>query len=102
MRRLIGAIVDLAASGLCVAAGVYLLSQNSLPVDLGGQHGRSWFEVLAHGIGIYFIGKGLFVLRSTWLEAETAAALRRMGGTPERARAEREPAAPAPQPRIHA
>jgi len=39
---------------VCIAAGVYLLTSQT-------QAEGSFLEVLAHGIGIYFIGKGLYV-----------------------------------------
>jgi len=43
---------------VCVAAGIYLLQYNA--VDQSGT-GTSWFQIIGHGMGIYFIGKGLFV-----------------------------------------
>ena len=41
-------------AAVCVIAGLYLL--NSTTVD-----GNSYLQVISHGMGIYFIGKGLFV-----------------------------------------
>ncbi len=55
-----GALLDYAAAIICVAAGVYLLQYN----------GTSWFQIIGHGMGIYFIGKGIFVARSTRLQAQ--------------------------------
>ena len=56
-----------------------LLSHNSAPVEIAGQTGgQSWFEILAHGIGIYFIGKGLYVARSTHLDSEAVDSLRKL------------------------
>jgi hypothetical protein len=49
-------------------AGIYLLSYNSERLAaLGGQSGKSWFEVIANGIGIYFIGKGIYMFRTARL-----------------------------------
>lgn len=59
-------IAGLVSGGLCVAAGIYLLTKNSAPIPLGDQEGQSWLEVIAHGIGIYFLGKGVFVWAMLW------------------------------------
>jgi len=59
-------IAGLVSGGLCVAAGIYLLTKSSAPITLGEQEGQSWLEVIAHGIGIYFIGKGIFVWAMLW------------------------------------
>jgi hypothetical protein len=56
------------AALICIGAGLYLLSAESPPV--AGIGGTSWFEVLAHGIGIYFIGKGIYIGTSSWTQAE--------------------------------
>ena len=64
-------ILGLLAGGTCAAAGIYLLSQQSVADPTGG--GTSWFEILAHGIGIYFIGKGAFVAVMMWRAAEEKA-----------------------------
>ncbi|MES2360097.1 MAG: hypothetical protein V4529_17280 [Gemmatimonadota bacterium] len=61
-----GALLDYAAAIICVAAGVYLLQYNAA-VSVGG---TSWFQIIGHGMGIYFIGKGIFVARSTRLQAQ--------------------------------
>lgn len=52
-------IVELVAAGMSIAAGIYLLSRGSSPVTVSGVSGQSWFEVLAHGLAIYFIARGL-------------------------------------------
>ncbi len=64
-----GRLVDIAAALLCIGAGVYLLQYNADSSALGG--GTSWFEIIGHGMGVYFIGKGLFVARSTHLAADS-------------------------------
>ena len=51
IRMIIGVILALLASTLCIVAGVYLLGNIEKPSD----------NVLATAIGLYFIGKGLFV-----------------------------------------
>ena len=44
-----------AVSGLfCVGAGLYLLGSQAVAPN-------SYLELIAHGMGLYFIGKGLFV-----------------------------------------
>lgn len=73
-----GRLIDIAATLLCAGAGVYLLSHNSAPIEVGGEAGQSWLEILAHGIGIYFLGKALFIARSTHLDAEAVVALRKL------------------------
>lgn len=58
------AVLLRAAGGLVsLFAGYYLLSRNSLSIP-GADGGQSWFEALAHGIGIYFIARGLDILGS--------------------------------------
>lgn len=67
-------IIGLLAGAVCVGAGVYLLSQNSVADPTEG--GTSWFEIIAHGIGIYFIGKGIFVAALLWARDDAAKAER--------------------------
>ena len=66
-----GRWVDAAATVICIAAGVYLLSIQTVAEN-------SVFESISHGIGIYFIGKGLFVGRNTHLAAEAADRLKEL------------------------
>lgn len=47
-------IAGLIAGGFCVYAGIYLLGSHTASAD-------SYLEVIAHGIGWYMIGKGVFV-----------------------------------------
>ena len=63
-----GWIVDVAAVLVCIGAGVYLLSAHTV-VGVPGE--TSWFQILAHGIGAYFIAKGLWMARSLQLSAES-------------------------------
>jgi uncharacterized membrane protein len=42
---------------ICLAAGFYLLSSHT-------QDSNSYLQTIAHGIGIYFLGKGLYVIQS--------------------------------------
>ncbi len=62
-------LAGIVAGVLCAGAGIWLLSQHSAtdPTE-----GTSWFEILAHGIGIYFIGKGVFVAAVLWSRDENA------------------------------
>jgi hypothetical protein len=71
-----GNVVDYAATLICIAAGLYLLSYNGTSTSALG--GTSWFQIIAHGIGIYFIGKGLFIARSTHLQGEARDRLTRL------------------------
>jgi len=64
-----GRLLGLAAGAICVFAGIYLLQYNAV---LDPTTGTSWFQIIGHGMGIYFIGKGLFVARSTWLSEDQA------------------------------
>ncbi|HWQ01346.1 MAG TPA: hypothetical protein VN449_04440, partial [Gaiellaceae bacterium] len=58
------ALLRIGGGVLSIGAGWYLLSRHSLPVDVNGQSGQSWLEALAHGIGIYFIARGLEMIGS--------------------------------------
>jgi hypothetical protein len=60
-----GRLLDVAAAITAVAAGLYLLQFSSPGAS-------SWFEVIGHGMGAYFIAKGVFILRSTHLAARAA------------------------------
>lgn len=62
----IGRLIDIASTLLCIGAGLYLL-QYSVP-NTG--NGTSWFQIIGHGMGIYFIGKGLFIFRTTYLQLQ--------------------------------
>lgn len=47
-----------------IAAGLYLLSTQAVAED-------SLIEVIAHGMGIYFVAKGLYLGPSLWMQAES-------------------------------
>lgn len=61
--------VGLLAGAICVGAGVWLLTQQSVEDPTVG---TSWFEIIAHGIGVYFIGKGIFVAALLWARDDAA------------------------------
>lgn len=63
----IGKLVDVAAALLAIGAGLYLLQSNSVSTA----DGTSWFQVIAHGMGIYFIAKGLFMMRAAWFSSRS-------------------------------
>lgn len=44
--------------GLCLLAGAYLLNTQAVADD-------SYLETIAHGMGLYFLGKGVFILAAT-------------------------------------
>lgn len=52
----------------CLAAGIYLLQTQAVGES-------SYLEAIAHGMGIYFIGKGLFVWGSLGLQEKTVVTL---------------------------
>ena len=59
------------ASGLvCIGAGIYLLQTSAVGAE------GNWLETIAHGMGIYFIGKGIFVWLSLNTQVEMARSLR--------------------------
>ena len=67
-------------SGLvCIVAGVYLLQTQSSGVE------GNWLETIGHGMGIYFIGKGIFVWLSLNTQVDMAKSLRGFGASKERA-----------------
>ena len=47
-------VAGLVAGAFCVYAGVYLLRSHAAASD-------SYLELIAHGLGWYMIGKGIFV-----------------------------------------
>lgn len=73
--RDLGRLADVVGALFCVGAGIYLLGHHSPPLTVAGAEGQSWFEILAHGIGAYFIGKGILLFRSTYLQDRVAASL---------------------------
>jgi hypothetical protein len=63
-------IWDLAAGLICIGAGIYLLQTQAAEPSI--------IETLMHGIGVYFIGKGLFVIRAGMLAAKQVVSLERL------------------------
>jgi multisubunit Na+/H+ antiporter MnhC subunit len=55
--------LDILAVLLSVGAGVYLLLSRS-PAGI-----NSWFSVIAHGMGAYFLAKGVYMGRALHLQA---------------------------------
>jgi hypothetical protein len=56
--KLLGFAVSMIAGLVAIGAGIYLLVQQ-------GPSGDSWFEVIAHGAGVFFISCGLFMIGSS-------------------------------------
>jgi len=56
--------LGLISGAICVIAGIYLLG-----VEAAGQN--SMLEYIAHGMGIYFIGKGVYTGTSVSISADT-------------------------------
>ena len=57
----LAALLRGAGGALSIYAGYYLLSRNSISLG-SADAGQSWLEALAHGIGIYFLAKGAWML----------------------------------------
>jgi hypothetical protein len=57
-------VTAIASAAICIIAGIYLLQTQA-----AGDEGN-WLETIAHGMGIYFIGKGLFVGASLWAQGD--------------------------------
>jgi hypothetical protein len=77
-RFFMGRLAEIGGALLSIGAGVYLLTKNGATITVGGQTGQSWFEVLAHGIGVYFVGKGAWMLGRVGQAYESARALERL------------------------
>jgi len=71
-----GVIIEVIASLIAIGAGLYLLFEHSIVATTGD--GQSWFEVLAHGIGAYFLARGLWMLRHAGIEDESRRLLGRL------------------------
>ncbi len=54
--------MSVGAGLVSIGAGVYLLQAHSV-----GQE-SNWFEVIGHGMGAYFIAKGLYMWRSLYFQ----------------------------------
>src|SRR4051812_32763292 len=75
MRSLFQLIAGLVAIG----AGVYLLTFASGAINLGnGQTGRSWFDIIDHGMGAYFVARGLWMLTQISAQDDVRASLDRL------------------------
>ena len=55
--RILGFAVKAVAGLVSIGAGTYLVTRQSASGD-------TWLEVLAHGIGVFFIAAGLFMIGS--------------------------------------
>lgn len=66
-------IAGLASGVVGIGAGVWLLSWESapLPAEVFGP-GTSWFEIIAHGVGIGLIAFGIFAASLLWYFAWAA------------------------------
>jgi len=56
--------LGIVSGAICVIAGIYLLG-----LEAAGQN--SMLEHIAHGMGIYFIGKGIYTGTSVTISADT-------------------------------
>lgn len=52
-----GVVAGLVSGGMCVWAGAYLLSKSS---GVATELGEPWLSVIAHGLGLFMIGVGVF------------------------------------------
>ena len=55
-------LASVVAALLAIGAGIYMLSYST--------QANSIFNVITHGIGIYFLGKGLYMGVSLWRQGE--------------------------------
>jgi hypothetical protein len=65
-------LTALLAALICIGAGIYLATHESATGE------TTWFEILARGIGIYFIGKGIFVGSTLIRQQEQITLLQRL------------------------
>lgn len=73
-----GRVLDILASVACWVGGFVLLTLQSADSTSYSLTGHTVFEGIAHGVGLYCIGKGLFIARSSYYEGETAVATRKL------------------------
>jgi hypothetical protein len=59
----IGSLFNILAALGSIGAGVYLLQYNAAVAG-----GTSWFQIIGHGMGIYFVAKGVFIGRALWMQ----------------------------------
>jgi hypothetical protein len=55
--KIFGFAVNSIAGLVAVGAGIFLLAHQN-------ESGDTWLEVLVHGVGIYFIARGLYMIGS--------------------------------------
>jgi hypothetical protein len=56
-------LAQVVAGIVAIGAGIYLLQYSGGTIDLGnGATGRSWSDIIDHGIGAYFIARGMWML----------------------------------------
>ena len=65
-------LAAIGAAAFCGFAGVYLLSVQAAAPD-------SILETIAHGLGIYMIGKGIFVGALLWKQDSLERTTRQLG-----------------------
>ncbi len=65
MKSVLGSILGALGGFACIGAGAYLLLHTSGQAESTGVYDASMLDLLARGMGVYFIGKGLAVLSST-------------------------------------
>jgi hypothetical protein len=61
----VGRLLDVLASAAAFAGGVVLLTLQSANTSGYSLTGHNVFEGVSHGIGLYVLGKALFMLRTT-------------------------------------
>ncbi len=63
MRRGAGSFLDVVAALLSIGAGIYLL------IHQAPAGSESWLSVIAHGLGVYMVAKGIWMARSLHLQS---------------------------------
>lgn len=67
VKNIIGALLGGCAGLTCCAAGVYLVVAQSQAAMESGHYDATMTDVIAHGMGLYFIGKGFAIWALTLL-----------------------------------
>lgn len=92
------AFLSVTASVISIVAGIYLLARSSQTITIGGQSGQSWFAVLARGIGLYFLARGIWMFGEAMRSEAVWNALTKLGDLLEPRADESGGAKPFPEP----
>jgi len=74
----VAGLLDVLASLACIVGGGLLVTFTSADPGSYSFSGHNFFETASHGVGLYCIGKGLFIARSAYLVDQARSALGRL------------------------